>query len=208
MLSDIPLFFLLCAMAFAYGCGSIPTGELIGRQLGIAVRKAGSGNIGATNVARTAGKTAGILTLVGDIAKGLLPVLIVRWLGMADIVQAGTAFAAVLGHTFSLFLGFSGGKGVATGLGVFLGLAPQAILLALLPFLLCFAVTRIVSLSSLAATLTTPLCLALLSYPRVYSVAGSLIALLIVVRHRENIVRLWKGEEMPFNAGKPPSPSA
>lgn len=208
MLQDIPFFALLLSMALAYGCGSIPTGELIGRRLGIAVRESGSGNIGATNVARTAGKTAGILTLLGDMAKGLLPVLIARWLGLADIVQAGTAFAAVLGHTFSFVLGFSGGKGVATGLGVFLGLAPQAILLALLPFLFFFAVTRIVSLSSLVATVATPICLTLLAYPTVYIVAGSLIALLIVVRHRENIVRLWKGEEVPFNVEKTPSPPA
>lgn len=200
MLQDLPFFPLLLSMALAYVCGSIPTGELIGRRLGIAVRESGSGNIGATNVARTAGKTAGILTLVGDIAKGLLPVLIVRWLGLADSVQAGTAVAAILGHTFSLFLGFSGGKGIATGLGVFLGLAPQAILLALVPFLLFFAATRIVSLSSLAATVATPLFLILLSYPPVYSVAGVLIAILIFTRHRDNIVRLWKGEEAQLRA--------
>jgi glycerol-3-phosphate acyltransferase PlsY len=202
------LFSLFLAVVSAYLCGSIPTGVLIARRLGVEVRKVGSGNIGATNVARSAGKTAGLLTLVGDAAKGLIPVLVVRFLNLGETTVAATAVAALLGHLFPLFLGFSGGKGVATGLGVFLGLAPYAILLALLLFLAVFALFRIVSLSSLVATAATPLLLLMLAHPREHVVAGLVIALLIIVRHHENIARLWKGQEPKFTFGKSSSPAA
>jgi acyl phosphate:glycerol-3-phosphate acyltransferase len=202
------LFSLFLAVVSAYLCGSIPTGVLIARRLGVEVRKVGSGNIGATNVARSAGKTAGLLTLVGDTAKGLIPVLVVRFLNLGETTVAATAVAALLGHLFPLFLGFSGGKGVATGLGVFLGLAPYAILLALLLFLAVFALFRIVSLSSLVATAATPLLLLMLAHPREHVVAGLVIALLIIVRHHENIARLWKGQEPKFTFGKSSSPAA
>ncbi len=196
------LFSLLVAVVSAYLCGSIPTGVLIARRLGVEVRQVGSGNIGATNVARSAGKKAGLLTLLGDAAKGLLPVLIVRLLDLRDTTLACTAVAAVLGHLFPIFLGFSGGKGVATGLGVFLGLAPYAILLALLLFLATFVFFRIVSLASLVAATATPLLLLWLAYPSACVVAGLVIALLIIARHHENITRLWKGQEPKFNFGK------
>ncbi len=202
------LFSLFLAVVSAYLCGSIPTGVLIARRLGVEVRKVGSGNIGATNVARSAGKKAGLLTLVGDAAKGLIPVLVVRFLNLGETTVAATAVAALLGHLFPLFLGFSGGKGVATGLGVFLGLAPYAILLALLLFLAVFALFRIVSLSSLVATATTPILLLMLAHPREHVVAGLVIALLIIMRHHENIARLWKGQEPKFTFGKSSSLAA
>ena len=195
MLDESSLLLSTLLMLLAYLCGCIPTGELIGRRLGIAVRESGSGNTGAANVARTAGRKAGILTLAGDMLKGIIPVLVVRQLGLGENVEAGTAMATVLGHTFSIFLGFSGGKGIATGFGAFLGLAPQAMLLAILPFGVLFGLTKIVSISSLAATITAPILLAVFGYPGSYIIAGLVISLLIVVRHRENIMRLWKGEE-------------
>jgi glycerol-3-phosphate acyltransferase PlsY len=198
----------ISAVVLAYLCGSIPTGVLIARRLGVEIRQVGSGNIGATNVARSAGKTAGLLTLLGDAAKGLLPVLIVRVVDLGETVLACTAVAAFLGHLFSPFLGFSGGKGVATGLGVFLGLAPQAIGLALVFFLTTFVLSRIVSLASLVAATLVPLLLAFLSYPRHYVIAGLVMAILIVVRHHENIVRLWKGEEPKFTFKKSSVPPA
>ena len=188
----------LLSPLIAYICGSIPTGDLIGRHLGIAVRQTGSGNIGATNLARTAGRTAGLLTLVGDMAKGLLPVLAVRLLGFGEVVQATTAVAVVVGHMFSIFLGFTGGKGIASGFGVLLGLTPLATLSALVVFVGVFAASRIVSAASLAATLAVPPLLAVLAYPRPYLFAVSLLALLVVARHRDNIRRLWKGQEAPF----------
>ncbi len=198
----------LLVIILAYLCGSIPTGVLIGKRLGIDVRKVGSGNIGATNVARSAGKKAGILTLLGDAAKGLIPVLIVRALDLGDTLLACVAVVAFLGHLYSPFLGFSGGKGVATGLGVFLGLAPQAILLSLIFFLLVFAASRIVSLASLAAAGATPILLHVCAYPPSHVLAGFIIAGFIIVRHRENINRLRKGQEAKFSIKKSSSPAA
>ena len=198
---------LFLVIALAYLCGAIPTGVLIAKRLGINVRKVGSGNIGATNVARSIGKKAGLLTLLGDVAKGLIPVLVVRFLDLGETCLASSAVAAFLGHLFSPFLGFSGGKGVATGLGVFLGMAPQAIFLALTVFMCAFAASRIVSFASLAAAGATPLFLFLLSYPQGYLLAGTSVAVLIVVRHRDNIIRLAKGEEQKFTL-KTPSSSA
>jgi acyl phosphate:glycerol-3-phosphate acyltransferase len=205
---EVQLFSFCVAVGSAYLCGSIPTGVLIARRLGVEVRKVGSGNIGATNVARSAGKKAGLLTLCGDAAKGVIPVLLVRFLDLGEITLAATAVAALLGHLFSPFLGFSGGKGVATGLGVFLGLAPYAILFAFFFFLVTFALFRIVSLSSLVATAATPLLLLLLGYPRAYVGAGLVIALLIILRHQDNIIRLWKGQEPKFSLSKSSSPAA
>jgi glycerol-3-phosphate acyltransferase PlsY len=196
---------LLLVIAFAYLCGSIPTGVIIANRLGVDVRKIGSGNIGATNVARSVGKKAGLLTLIGDVIKGLFPVLVVRVLDLGETPLACTAVAAFLGHLFSPFLGFSGGKGVATGLGVFLGLSPQAILLAFGLFALTFAVSRIVSLASLVAAGATPILLFLLSYPKGHVWAGILIASLIIIRHHENIARLLKGQEQKFSFNKSPS---
>ncbi len=207
MASDLDLGVLILSSVAAYLCGSIPTGAFIAKQQGIAIREAGSGNIGATNVARTAGEKAGILTLIGDVAKGLAPVLIVRWLGLGEVVQASTAVMATLGHLFPVFLRFVGGKGVATGLGVFLGLAPAAILTALLGFVLVFAALRIVSLASLVATALTPCFIFFFAYPQPIRIAGILIAGLIIARHHENIGRLLKGEEQKFRVGKS-SPSA
>jgi glycerol-3-phosphate acyltransferase PlsY len=199
---------LLVVTVLAYLCGSIPTGVLIARRVGVEIRQVGSGNIGATNVARSIGKKAGLFTLVGDALKGLLPVVVVRLLGFDETEQACAAVAALLGHLFPLFLGFSGGKGVATGLGVFLGLAPQAILVALLFFLASFALSRIVSLASLVATAVTPLLLFFLSYSGVYIIAGAVVATLIILRHHENIARLWRGQEPQFRFKKSSSAAA
>jgi len=192
----------------AYLCGSIPTGVLLTRRLGVDIRNTGSGNVGATNVARSVGKKAGLLTLLGDALKGLVPVLVVRFLNLGEAALACTAVGALAGHLFSPFLHFSGGKGVATGFGVFLGLAPQAILLALPLFIVTFAVSRIVSLSSLVATVATPLFLFLLSYPTGHVYAGLIIAALIIIRHHENVVRLLQGQEKKFSFAKSSSPAA
>jgi len=199
---------LLLIIVLAYLCGSIPTGVLLTQRLGLDIRNMGSGNVGATNVARSAGKKVGLLTLIGDIIKGLVPVLLVGFFNLGETALACAAVAALLGHLFSPFLGFSGGKGVATGLGVLLGLAPLAVLLALLVFLVIFAVSRIVSLSSIVATTITPLLLWWFSYPAARTLAGVFITLLIIVRHRENIVRLLNGQEEKFSFAKSSPPAA
>jgi acyl phosphate:glycerol-3-phosphate acyltransferase len=192
----------------AYLCGSIPIGVLLTRRLGIDIRNTGSGNVGATNVTRSAGKTIGLLTLLGDALKGLAPIVLVRMLGLGEAALGCAAVAALLGHMFSPFLQFSGGKGVATGLGVFLGMAPQAILIALVVFLATFAVSRIVSLASIIATAFFPVLLMWLSYPTIHIWAGMLVALLIIIRHKENIIRLLRGEEAKFSFAKPSPPAA
>jgi glycerol-3-phosphate acyltransferase PlsY len=199
---------LLLIIVLAYLSGSIPTGVILTQRMGLDIRTMGSGNVGATNVARSAGKRVGLLTLLGDIAKGLVPILLVRFFDLGETALACAAVAALLGHLFSPFLGFSGGKGVATGLGVLLGLAPLAVLLALVVFLVTFAISRIVSLSSLVATLVTPFLLWWFSYPAARIYAGVLIALLIIMRHHENIVRLLNGQEEKFSFAKSLPPDA
>jgi len=195
---------LLIIIVLAYLCGSIPTGVILTKRLGLDIRQMGSGNVGATNVARSAGKKVGLFTLLGDIAKGLIPVLLVRFLDLGETALACAAVAALLGHIFSPFLGFSGGKGVATGFGVLLGVAPLIILLSLFLFMATFAVSRIVSLSSLIAAAATPLLLWWFAYPHARVYAGLFIALLIIIRHYENIVRLLHGQEQKFSFAKTP----
>ena len=183
----------------AYLCGSIPAGMLIAKRRGIDIQEQGSGNIGATNVARSVGKTEGALTLLCDLVKGLLPVAIARWGGFDAAAQATAAVMAVVGHTFPVFLRFAGGKGVATGLGVFLGLAPAAVLTALAGFGVVFAVTRLVSLASLVAAAATPVLIFSFDYPGPHLAGGILIAILVIARHHENIGRLLHGDEQRFH---------
>ena len=183
----------------AYLAGSIPTGVLLARRAGVDVREVGSGNVGATNVARTAGKGLGALTLFGDAAKGALPVAAARWLGASDAVVAASGVAAVLGHVFSIFLGLRGGKGVATALGVLLALALAATPIPLVAFALTFALSRIVSLASIVAVLTAPPAVAWLDYSLPIVVAASAIAGVIVWKHRENVARLRAGTEPRFH---------
>lgn len=188
------------ATLLAYLCGSIPTGVLLAGAAGVDVRSRGSGNIGATNVARTAGRTLGILTLIGDALKGLVPVVVARALGFDAAALASVAFAALAGHVFSIFLHFQGGKGVATGVGVLLGLAPAAALIPIAVFLAVFAATRIVSLASILATAAAPLALLVLGEPTPLVVAALAMAVLVVARHRENIARLLAGTESEFRS--------
>ena len=196
-----PVFNLGAVLLFgvaAYLCGSIPVGMLIAKRRGIDIQTQGSGNVGATNVARSVGKTEGALTLLCDLVKGLLPVAIARFGGFDAAVQATAAVMAVVGHTFPIFLRFAGGKGVATGLGVFLGLAPAAVLTALAGFGVAFALTRIVSFASLVAAAATPVLIFWFDYPGPHIVGGVLVAILIIVRHAENIGRLLHGDEQRF----------
>ena len=186
----------------AYLAGSIPTGVLLGRLVGVDVRSSGSGNIGATNVARTAGRSLGVLTLLGDALKGLLPVLVVHGLGFDAAVVAMTGVAALCGHVFSIFLGFRGGKGVATGMGVMLGLAPAIVPIPLAVFGITMALSKFVSLSSILATVSAAIAVAFFGYPPPTELAAATIAALIVLRHRENVSRLLAGSEPRFESRK------
>ncbi|HYG09229.1 MAG TPA: glycerol-3-phosphate 1-O-acyltransferase PlsY [Pyrinomonadaceae bacterium] len=199
----LPAFFIVAA----YLIGSIPFGYLIVYVRGGGdVRETGSGGTGATNVTRRAGKGAGLLTLLLDAAKGALVALLARWLLTPDFGinwwVAIASIAVVAGHVFPVWLKFRGGKGVATGLGVFLSLTPAAVALAALVFLAVVWATRYVSLGSITATATLPLFIWLLSdrsNPDV--IAAPVIAVaaaggaLIIFMHRANIGRLLKGTE-------------
>ncbi len=179
----------------SYLAGSIPFGLLLGRFAGVDIRKAGSGNIGATNAGRLLGRRLGALTLILDIGKGYLPMLALHHWGVpAEIVMAA-GLVAFLGHLFPLYLGFRGGKGVATALGVFLFLDWGAILLSLVAFGLMVAVTGFVSAGSLAASLTMVLLLLAFHGFGNYFLLGAVIALLIWWKHRANIERIIRGEE-------------
>ena len=184
----------------SYLVGSIPTGLLLGKAYGVDVRKEGSGNIGATNLYRTVGRKVGAATLIGDCLKGLLPVLLVRHGGFAPDFAVWVGLAAFCGHVFSLFLKFKGGKGVATALGVFLGLSPLAVLPAAVVFVVLMAVWRYVSLGSIGASLSMPVSAALIYKSGSLTVATLLVAVIIVARHYENIQRLIAGSESRFKA--------
>ncbi|ACL74085.1 protein of unknown function DUF205 [Thioalkalivibrio sulfidiphilus HL-EbGr7] len=180
----------------AYLLGSVSTAILVCRLAGLPdPRSQGSGNPGATNVLRTGRKGAAIITLLGDLLKGLVPVLVAHALGLEPVWIAAVALAAFLGHLFPVYHGFRGGKGVATALGVILGIQAWVGLAALATWLIVAAISRISSLSALTAATLTPVYMYLLTGERWYVAAGVLLAALIYWRHRANIRRLLRGEE-------------
>jgi len=187
-------------IVFAYLLGSVPTGYILGSWAGIDVRKAGSGNIGATNVARVIGKRQGILTLIADVAKGFVPVFLASHLNPSSDLIALTGLAAFLGHLYPVFLKFRGGKGVSTALGVFLGVAPWATAILAVIFTVAMLTSRTVSLSAMIAAAAAPIALWWFSYPAVFVAMSVVLALLIIWRHRANIGRLLAGTEPKFAA--------
>lgn len=182
----------------AYLLGSVPSGFIFGRLVGVDVRRTGSGNIGATNVARVLGKGVGLLTLIADVAKGLVPVLLARWLSMEDWLIAGIAAAAFLGHLYPVFLRFQGGKGVATALGAMLAIAWPATLVLVFVFAGVVLSSRRVSLASITAATAAPFVLWALFYPPAFIALGMFLASMIILRHRDNISRLLAGSEPRF----------
>ena len=184
-------------LAGSYLLGSIPVGYLVGRLFGLDVRQQGSGNIGATNVLRTIGKGPAAATLLLDIGKGFLPVILGRkilFLTPAWTIAVG--LTAVIGHTFPIFLRFKGGKGVATGFGVLIGLSPLTALYIFGVWLVVFAMSRIVSLSSLSAAVALPILIWHLTNQEVaYLGFSCLVTFLVFLTHRTNIRRLLSGKE-------------
>lgn len=185
-----------------YLIAAIPSGVVLARMMGVEdVRQKGSGNIGATNVYRVAGKLAGVLTLLGDTLKGFLPLLAIKnWLSPTPEQLAIASAVAILGHCYPVYLRFKGGKGVATALGLFLVLSPKAVLGALIVFILTVALTRYISLGSVLAALSAPLLILLLNLPQPIFLATLFIAMLVIWRHRSNIKRLLDGTENRFKA--------
>nr|WP_279342297.1 glycerol-3-phosphate 1-O-acyltransferase PlsY [Geotalea sp. SG265] len=182
----------------AYFLGSIPTGLLLAKAAGVDIRTTGSGNIGATNVYRTLGRRVGIMTLIGDCLKGLVPVLIARQLHLPEIWIAATGLAAFIGHVYTVFLGFKGGKGVATALGVFIGISPLSVAAALLIFVATLVKWRYVSLASITAAAAIPFLVAFIEKKELLITTSVIIAALVIWKHRENIRRLKNGSESLF----------
>ncbi|MCE9517985.1 MAG: glycerol-3-phosphate 1-O-acyltransferase PlsY [Verrucomicrobia bacterium] len=205
----------LLLILFAYVCGSLPFGYWAGRYKGIDIRKHGSGNIGATNVIRVLGKGIGVPIFILDMLKGFVPVILAKWWmnhsgadpNTAMLVAVFCAAAAVLGHMFTFWLGFKGGKGVATSAGVLLGLEPFSLAFGLVAWVIVFKLTRYVALASIAVAVTVPLAMALLMTLRGtlnWVLLGLVIVMgvLVLVRHRSNIVRLLNGTENRFGTKK------
>jgi len=188
----------LLTTLIAYLLGSIPFGYLIVRwQRGIDVRSTGSGSIGATNVMRNLGILGFAATFILDAGKGLLAVLLASRMTEGNpTFVAAAAFAAVLGHCYPFWLGFRGGKGVATGVGVFIALAPWQVVLVLVIFAIVVAICRYISLGSIVATAAFPVLVQIMKHPPIQVVWGAAgAALIIVARHHANIARLLKGTE-------------
>ncbi len=182
---------------FGYLLGSVPTGLLLAKFFSkVDPRTMGSKNIGATNIFRTAGKTLGILTLVGDVLKGMIPIGIGIQLRVSDSWLAAVGLSTLLGHIFPIFLGFRGGKGVATALGVYLVISPIAVLMEFLLFAGLVWKWRYISLGSISCATTIPILIGFFrSDSQAYFILSVIIAALILYRHQENIVRLLQGTE-------------
>jgi acyl phosphate:glycerol-3-phosphate acyltransferase len=195
------MYLVLALVVLAYLLGSIPSGLLVARILGGPdPRRQGSGNLGTANVYRALGRKAGALTLLGDVAKGAVPVALARLTltslaAWQDTGVALVAAAAVLGHVFPLYLGFKGGKAVATTFGVVTVLVPWAAFNLVLVYLLALSQTRIFSVSALICAWLLPVAVGLFSDSKVYLLLAGALSGLILVCHRENLERFFKGEE-------------
>jgi glycerol-3-phosphate acyltransferase PlsY len=201
----------IIALFAGYLCGSIPFGFLAGKLKGIDVRDHGSGNIGTTNVFRTLGRRFGIPVLILDVLKGVVPVLLAGWYfrsdghppGEVDLLQISTAIATILGHNFTCWLRFKGGKGIATSAGALAAVIPWAVLFAVIIWIILFLATRYVSVASMAAAVTLPLAVLaewgttgkLSAEHLVFSIV---VCLLAIWRHKGNIQKLRAGTENRF----------
>ena len=189
------------ALILSYVLGSVPTGYWLGLSIRkIDIREHGSRNIGATNTLRVLGKKLGAVALIGDIAKGVISVLLIAQLSPWEHAPLACGLAAILGHTFSLFLKFKGGKGVATSAGAFLGLAPTPMAIAIVTFAITLAATRMVSLGSILAAAALAVSLWILPNEIAIQVIGTLVALIVIIRHRDNIKRILAGNESKLGA--------
>ncbi|HUO76890.1 MAG TPA: glycerol-3-phosphate 1-O-acyltransferase PlsY [Thermodesulfovibrionales bacterium] len=180
---------------FAFLLGSIPFGVVVARVYGVNLKKVGSGNIGATNVLRAMGKGPALLTLVGDVLKGSLAVVVGKYFFQSPSLEGIMGLSAIVGHNFSLFLRFRGGKGVATSIGVLLIYSPKVGVLTVILWLIVILVTRYSSLGALVSFGVLPLGVYVLDYTQEKLIVSILIASLLVLRHTDNIKRLLQGTE-------------
>lgn len=207
---------ITAGILISYLIGSIPTAYIFGRLFkAIDIRQHGSGNVGATNALRVLGKGPGIAVLAIDILKGLLPVLFLGGLILKktafsqEIILVCLGMSCICGHIWTLFLNFNGGKGVATTLGVLIGLSfrisglTPVLGMILLTWLLVFLPTRFVSLSSIVSALALPFYLACFGQSRFMIFTGAVLSLFTIYRHKENLKRLSQGKEKKLSLGKP-----
>jgi acyl phosphate:glycerol-3-phosphate acyltransferase len=205
----VPIVGYVLTGFLAYLLGSIPTGFLVGKARGVDIRTIGSGNIGATNVFRSLGKPAGVFVMLADVLKGWLAVevlakLIARWChseasGLSvEWFSIVAGLAAILGHNFTCWLGFKGGKGIATSAGVLLALVPWSLLIILGVWLLVLGLTRFVSLASIAASFTLPFAAWITGESSTLIFITAAMALLAIYKHKANIQRLLQGKENRF----------
>ncbi len=208
----------ILTLVMAYLLGSVPTGFLVGKARGLDIRTVGSGNIGATNVLRILGTPAGVLVLLADALKGWLSVVLARgifpgWFHASADAQAVLWFGilgglgAILGHNYTCWLHFKGGKGIATSAGVLLGLVPCALLIILGVFLVVFALTRYVSLASISASFSLPFATWFTLRSTTLTVVTGAMAALAIYKHKSNINRLLNGTESRIQLGRK-SPAA
>lgn len=188
-------------LVLAYGVGAIPTSYLAGRIRGVDLRRRGSGNLGATNAFRVLGWRAGVPVVIVDVAKGWVPTALFPLLAGTPALEWALVYgvAAIVGHVFSVFVGFRGGKGVATSAGVFLALSPWALLIGFLVWGVTVVLTRIVSVGSLLAALVLPLAVFATNAPRIVFGLSAVLSLFVIYAHRANIGRLMRGEEKRFD---------
>lgn len=178
-----------------YLIGSIPFGLIVGKIKGVDIRKKGSGNIGATNIYRTLGPVPALIVFALDLLKGTAAVFIAGYFFPTPLIMIVSGVAAVIGHMFSIFLGLKGGKGAATGLGVLLGITPDLFAVAIIYVVLCIAVTRYVSVTSITGVLLLSVLMFACHKPLPYAIAIVIVAALMIYKHIPNIKRLISGTE-------------
>lgn len=187
---------LVIYLIISYLCGAIPFAYIIARYFkNIDIRKCGSGNPGATNVFRAVSKPLGILTFILDVLKGFIPVYFAGWINPSVYFILAVAFITVIGHIYTVFLNFKGGKGVATGCGVFIAFAPIVTLICFLIFVAVLFISKYVALSSMCAAISLPVILKIFHYPNVIVLFAVILAVLVIIRHLSNIKRILNGTE-------------
>lgn len=202
MFNEVGILHFLLGFVLGHVCGSVPSGLwLVQAFHGIDIRNYGSKNIGTTNVFRTVGPKSAVLVLIADAFKGILAVGIMSYFFHNPLLDVVTALGALLGHNYSLFLGFKGGKGVATALGLLIFMMPKVAVASLGIWLVCVLLTRYVSLGSIMAAIFTPLLAWYLGYPSAYVIFSVVAAFFVVLRHKENIHRLLTGTESRIKPG-------
>jgi len=202
MFNEVGILHFLLGFVLGHVCGSVPSGLwLVQAFHGIDIRNYGSKNIGTTNVFRTVGPKTAVLVLIADAFKGILVVGIMSYFFHNPLLDVVTALGALLGHNYSLFLGFKGGKGVATALGLLIFMMPKVAVASFGIWLVCVLLTRYVSLGSIMAAIFTPPLAWYLGYPSAYVIFSVVAAFFVVLRHKENIHRLLTGTESKIKPG-------